>query len=276
MSAFGVANSIGGADIPASMAFLGDEPEHELIVERVPGGRRAALIAGVVAVLIVGMLVWKPWDTVAPAAAPSLPAVVARAPTVAPSTSPAPTASAPAPVVVAPAPQIAQQPQTFQAPGNLGSVVFYANSDGTGGPGAWCIYKAGSRATRTSLVAIVVEPPVIRPGAALREGQLHSVSWHVELQSNTQDRIFYADWQRSARSAPSAIDLVRGDVGFVKPISVTVSAASTISVYRTSVVVEWLDRHGKPLARQDFLTPIYGTLGSEPTPAGSGGCAAVI
>jgi hypothetical protein len=262
------------------MGFLPDEPKHELTTERVPGGRRAALIVGVAAVLVVGTLVWKPWDNSSPVASPnpSFP-LVAVAPTPAPTTSPTTTRNPPLTPTSPPVSRSADfgpQPQTIDAPNGLGSVVLYANSSGTGGPGAWCIYRSGGQIARPSLSIVVVEPPLIQPGGTLGDGQLKSVSWHVDLQTNTQDKIFYAEWQDSGQSKATTIDLARGGLGFYMPISVAVKDTSPITVYRSSIVVDWLDRHGQVLAEQNLPTTTYGTLGATSSDLGAGGCAAVI
>lgn len=255
------------------MSFLGNETQRELTTERVPGGRRAALVAVVAALAVVGALVWRPWDS--PTTRPS-PAPLATAPLIAVATAnPAlPSAAPPGPSGAAGAgPEIPIGPILFDAPGGLGSVAVFVDE----GPVAWCIYRDKPRQDRLSLAIIVVEPPVVLPEQqALSAGSLHAASWHVELESNSQDKIFEAAWQPSATSEAARVDLERGQYGFVKPISIKVPAADSLTVYRTPILVDWLGKGDEVLAEQLVQPATYGTLGAPSAEPAPGGCPARI
>jgi hypothetical protein len=248
------------------MAFLGDEPKNELIIERVPGGRRAALVAAVVAALIVGTLVWKPWDTGAPAASPRLTLPVAALatasvipPTSEPSSANEPSAATPEPIVKD------NGLQVIAAPNNLGSVEFYPDE----GPAGWCIYKSADEKARPTLSVILVQPPVVTVSQSAG-GSLQSVRWHIELERNTQDKIFNAEWIHARDSRVTAMDV--NQYGFVIPISIAVPAASSITVFRAPMIIDWLGKQATVLATQQVLPATYGVLGAPDSAIQPGGC----
>ena len=246
------------------MVIPPDEPRPELTTERVPGGRRAALIAGVVAVAVIGTLVWKPWDSGAPAASmrPTAPAVALATPTAVP--TPRIT-----PVTATPVPTTDDGQQVIAAPDNLGSVEFYPNE----GPAGWCIYKAADAKALLTLSVIVVEPPVVIVGGSAG-GRLRAVRWHIELETNTQDKLFESEWIHASDSEAKVVDI--DQFGFVKPISVAVPAAPSITIFRAPMVIDWLGNGATVLATQRVLPAAYGVLGASGSATQPGGCPAGI
>ena len=246
--------------------FSGDEPKHELIIERVPGGRRAALVVSVVAVLIVGTLVWKPWDTGAPAATPpaSLALVAAATPSASPSSS------------IAPGPSPGETPGTATSPDSpslifpsetgLGNVMF-TTSDG---PEVHCLYKSDPLTSRNGLASMIVDAPLVFPG----NHSSAKVGWRVEVESNTQDKIFEAEWQPVSRSKTVRVKF-DGTPATFEPMFVKVRRADPITIFRVIIDVDWLDRHGNVLEAQQIHPTVYGPMGNANGPLGPGGCAAV-
>jgi len=252
------------------MAFLGDEPKHELIIERVPGGRRAAVIATVIAVLVVGTLVWKPWDAAVQAASPgaSLPLVAVATPMTTP-TPPATLPSGPAAVTApAPEPDVAQGPNlNFPSQTGLGTVTFTTGD----GPNVHCLYQSKTPADRTSLTSMIVDSPLVVPSPGSSAAK---VRWHVSVESNTQDKIFEADWQPVSNS--KAVQDKFNDMAppLFEPMLVKVPRADSITIYRVTIEVDWLDHHGNVLEVQQIHPTVYGPMGNINAPLGPGGCAA--
>ncbi len=252
------------AVIPRPVALLPDEPRAELSTERVRSGRRAAIVVAGLAVVVVGTLVWKPWDSAAPAATrrPTLPAVALASP----SAGPSPVIT---PVPATPVPTTDASQQVIAAPDNLGSIRFYPNE----GPAGWCIYKAANRKAPLTLSVIVVEPPVVIVGDSAGD-TLRAVRWHIELETNTQDKLFESEWLHSSESEAKMIDV--GQFGFVKPISIAVPAAHSITVFRAPMVIEWLGHGATVLATQRVVPAAYGMLGAPGWAPQPGGCPATI
>lgn len=251
------------------MTSAGNEPLPELTTERVRGGRRAALVAALAAVLVVGTLVWKPWDADAPASPPATQPTIARA-----SATPPPSTYVPRPATAQaqdPSPPVTTTPfdpgpQFVEAPDSLGSVAFYPNE----GPAAWCIYKAGDANRPPALSVIVVEPPVIVVGDGASAARLRAIRWHFQLESNTQDKLFESEWSQVADSQSNTID--RQQFGFTKPISLKVPVADSITVFRTPLVIDWLGAKGLVLASQRVVPGIYGVLGATNRSPQPGSC----
>lgn len=260
------------------MTFRGDDPKPELTTERVPGGRRAAAIVAVVAIVVVGTLVWKPWDTGAPAATPAASFLVAAAGIPSPSTPVSSPDGTPAPVPYADPPPPLVQPEPpvdvatdlmFPSASGLGEVTFNA----TGGPTVHCLYKSAAAGSRSRLTSMIADSPIIFPSLS---SLAHKVAWRVEVEANTQDKIFEADWQLVGRSkakeakfdgpAPAAFD----------PIFVKVPPADSITLYRVTLLVDWLDARGRTLETQQIHPTTYGPLGNANAPLGPGGCAAAV
>jgi len=263
------------------VTFLGDDPERDLTTQRVPAGRRTALVIGAIAVVVIGTLAWKPWEEGAPASqSPPSPAFAADVPSapptplnlaVPPPASPleptVPVSGATASPGPTPTPEVG--PHFVPAPQNLGSVSFVSNE----GPPAWCIYRSPAGRARRSLSIIVVEPPIILidPGAMT---QLHGVRWHVDLETNAQDKLFEAEWRVLRESSADAINAHQ--FGFTKPLSVRVPKGDSIAIYRAPIVVDWLGQGDELLATQRVVPGDYGALGGADLVPQSAGCPAKI
>jgi hypothetical protein len=150
------------------------------------------------------------------------------------------------------------------APDNLGSVAFVSNE----GPPAWCIYRSPARKTSHSLSIIVVEPPIVMVDPAAMS-RVRGVRWHVDLETNSQDKLFEAEWRVVAASSPAVI--TEHQFGFTKPLSVRIPRGDSIAIYRAPIVVDWLGEGDELLATQRAVPADYGALGGaglEPQPAG--------
>ena len=55
---------------------------------------------------------------------------------------------------------------------------------------------------------------------------------------------------------------------------VRVPRADSITIYRVTIEVDWLDRHGTLLEAQEIHPTVYGPMGNTNAPLGPGGCAA--
>ena len=147
--------------------------------------------------------------------------------------------------------------------------MFYPNE----GPAGWCIYKAADTNETLTLSVIVVEPPVVIVGDSA-DVTLRAVRWHVELETNTQDKLFESEWTHASDSEAKAIDV--DQFGFVKPITVTVPAASSVTLFRAPMIIDWLGHAPTVLATQRVLPATYGVLGAPGSPTQSEGCLASI
>jgi hypothetical protein len=251
------------------------QPTPELTTERTRGQRRAALAAVAIVAVIVGALIWKPWDS--PSGAPRSTAVAAL-PTSTSESSPVdatitpPAVFLPRPVVTAaPTDTFDSGPQIIDAADNLGSIAFYPNE----GPAVWCIYKPGPAGGSAALSVILVEPPIVIVGDGASP-RLRTVRWHIELETNTQDKLFDADWIPNMQSKAQVINVARGEIGFVKPISVDVPQADSITIFRAPMVFDWLGPNRTVLDSQRVVPMTYQTLGATDSALQPGGCPTVI
>ena len=256
------------AGIPRRVALTPNDPMPELNTERVPGGRRAAIVVAVVGVLVVGTLIWKPWGSDAPAATarPSLPAVALTTPSAAPTPALSPIADAP---VAVPTNTDSVQP-LYEAPDNLGTIAFFDEL----GPTVWCIYQSQGLA-RPELSAMVVASPVVMVGPGSADRKLRVVRWHVSVESNTQDKIFESAWAHVVDSRTQRIALTDGRTSSFDPVDVRVPTATPITIYRATIVVDWIGQRGQMLGSQQVSPTSYGVVGAS-FPTGPGGCPVVI
>jgi hypothetical protein len=239
-------------------------PLAEPDTQSVPGGRRAAVAVALVAILVVGTLLWKPWDSgggapASPGPSGSLPAVAAATPTA--------TASATATLQSSPPPATTSPDQEETAPGGFGSVLIAPGA----GSFVYCVY--GSAEAR--LISLVVnEPFIILSDDPEKQAQVKRMTYKPEIESNSLESVFSADW-----SFLTAGDTQRRSVGGRKglffdaaQIKVKVQDLPDSSVLRVAVVINWIGADGERLATQRIYPTKYGRLGDDNIEPVAEGC----
>jgi len=259
----------------ATVATPPSEPTPDLTTERVRSGRWKALVVLTVASVIVGALLWKPWDQLSPV--PTSPPVVGAIPTpvhTSPATTlPAPIAGVgPTPLIEHPPPPTTGAPQedasTYDAPDDLGSVTL----DAGGGVYVRCYYNT---AQAPQLAQVEVFGPVITTAAGAAGSRLSAVSWTAVLESNRESKFFEADWQQLDKSATRTVSVSGpGDVWFKNArINVDAHQLPPDALLRVTELVSWTGAHGRRLAQQSLVAREYG-LGAEPYRVTTDGCPA--
>ena len=249
-----------------------DEPRTELTTERTRGQRRAAFAAVAVVAVVVGALVWKPWDAPSGAplgsARPTIPAVAVATPEASVrATPPGTPIRTPLPIPETPAPQSPDNGRViFPTQNALGSLVFFPGY----GPGVYCIYSARNT-SRPLMKSMVVEAPLVMPNLDAPVGR---VRMHVELERNSEDKIFESDWQPVSKSS-TQVTRANGSWPF-DSVLIKVPRAPGVTLYRATIVVDWLDVRGRVLETQSIRPTSYGPLGDADFPVTDGGCAAAI
>ena len=231
--------------------MLQDEPE----IEKVRGGRRAATAVLVGAVVVVGALIWKPWDTqggapettavaVLPSPSPAQPATpfVFEAPPATPLVHVAPGAT----------PQLPQQ-QPGRADEHFAAVLLASK-----GPYVRCTYGPGFDA-RDEIVNLSVAPPIVTFGHGGKSDLVRTIVLRPELEANTLQGIFSAEWHFVTAGRAQRWPLSRGpDVDFrqtrLKP---SADALTNSGVFRVAVVVTWIGDAGEVLERQRLYPTSY-------------------
>jgi hypothetical protein len=158
----------------------------------------------------------------------------------------------------------------FEAPGDIGSVSFSYNR----GPAVWCVYSTNRK--RPRLQTVVVEPPLVFTGPRSAQADLRAVRWHVQLETNTQDKLFEAEWASSVKSATQRVPVKDAAVDAFTTIALAVPAADSITIFRTALIVEWLDAEAREIATQLLLPRSYSALGGVAFGDAPGGCPAVF
>ena len=208
-----------------------------LSTERVASSRRGPLAVVLVALALVAVLAWKPWDGPAPAL-PSPTWIAAR-----PTPSPAPTAS-PAPTVPAATP--------------IPSPAIPAVDVAWTSPFVQCSYQL--RPHQGSLLTnITLFPPtvVLHPNGIGEP--VSQVMWRALVQSNLEQTLFTAPWDPVSasrwRPAPDRADtsatLKAINIDYAKgPFGPTI-------VVRIEISVEWLGPDGRPRGSASVVPTSY-------------------
>jgi hypothetical protein len=252
------------AGIPTAVSFVRDEPPREPTPERVAGGRRGAILVVVVALVVVSVFLWKPWqtDSATPAATvPTRSLLVA----VVPSPSIQPTASA-STAVAASLPPLTEDPQE-QAAFDLGTVALLSD-----GPFVTCSYRFSGTKLRP-LGQITVTAPTITTGSGVADGAAKHVEWHVELQTNTMQGLFSDPWLAERSSDSQVWDFSAGRQVKFHPMKLNVpgTGLSPTAIVRVAVIVDWTARDGATVASQQLYPVTYGVPDSN-APVVTGGC----
>jgi hypothetical protein len=229
------------------VAFLGDQPQPELTTERVSGGRRAAVLAGLAAVLVIGAFIWKPWDdnsrTPDASVRASVPAV-ARAtarpsPTHTPTQSPQPSA-----------------PITLEIPPPIGDMSWLTPA---GSPIVTCVYESSGQ-RRMALKTMVVKGPSVKATADAIANPLRGVRWVALIQVNDLQSVFSGPW-RSAAASQSAQYLISQHDQFTlqdATVDVTPDPGRRNAVFRAVAQIMWLGAADDILETQQTVATSYG------------------
>lgn len=226
-------------------------PAMTLQTERVPSRTRGALIAGGLALAVIGLLVAKPWQPQGPGAisTPGRDSVVGQVSPTAPGVTPEPGSSLPA---------------VQATDGDSGAFVVEINPLGDL---ARCLYEQDGR-HRPELSAIVVPPPLAYAARDAGTGRSRDVSWRVEVISNHQQSLFSASWATlgtSLMQISGAVDGAPADFS-AGTINVDPTQLDNTTVVRVRIIVEWYSPRLEVIARSEIVLPSYvaGEDSSEP------------
>jgi hypothetical protein len=257
------------------MAVSGYEPSplDEPQTEAVRSGRRAAVVVAVVAVLVVGLFIWKPWQggpTPTATARGSFAAVVSPTPR---PTTVASTAIRPAPLATdAPVatPDVSSSQGQIVAPKNLGFVSLPPDDRGTF---VYCVYGTGR--DTSGLVTMIVNPPVVTTGTAAR-GLIKRINFRPEIEVNSQEGLFSAGWRYlgSGNVQRSKLDASLVSLFKSEQLKVDVTALPASALLRISIVINWIDSRGNRYADLRVYPAAYAPLGDAQTDPVAEGCPA--
>jgi hypothetical protein len=200
------------------------------------------LIAGGLALAVIGLLVAKPWQPQGPGAisTPGLGSVVGQVSPTAPGVTPEPGSSLPA---------------VQSTDGDAG--VFGAEINPLGDL-AQCLYEQDGR-RRPELSAIVVPPPLAYAASDAGTGRRRDVAWSVELLSNHQQSLFTASWTSlgiSLMQFSNAVDGASADFS-TSTLVVDPSTFDNTTVVRVRIIVEWYSPGLEVIARSEIVLPSY-------------------
>lgn len=215
-----------------------------LTTERVPSGRRGPALVALAIVVVIGVLIMRPWD-----ARPG-PSPVAVAETAAPvSSAPVPLVTPPAavttPPFILPTPDVAPP-----APGGEAAIVTPADI-----AVVQCEY--GRRTGRgRELAALEVQPPLVLLDPQASTEHITRIGWRFDIETNQLQNIFDRAWLPIRQSAwqvapasntrPAAFNPLRSRFG-------SRDIARTTAV-RVRIVIEWYTRNDEVAGRAE-LTP---------------------
>lgn len=216
-----------------------DQPRPD--VERVQSGRRTPVVVGLIAALVVGVLVWKPWDR-PPAPLPGV-AAPATGTTAAPAIEPTP-----GPSVGSSTPTPAATPRPLPTPdvAPLGPIGDFVLVPDQGGAVARCIYGRPIAGVR-HLESISVQPPVVTVGQADPDStrDIKRIRVWIQVERNRLDKIFEDPWMTVAVSRRQTVDGYASQPADLIPLlqSVNGSTSPANSIFRVLVRVEWYTRN---------------------------------
>jgi hypothetical protein len=237
-------------------------------VEKVTSGRRTPLAVGLIVIVIVGVLVWRPWHTeprpaIAQPTTPvaASPTQTASQPTASPTPRPAPTA-----IPSVPPPDL----------GPAGPITEFALVQQPGRALVHCEYGP-LRQGRRHLRSLVVEPPLVPPLDRGDSNDIRHVSWHVELQSNRLEWLFERDWRPAAasRSQQTGVSTSRPAQFTSLEIDYRAARDEETAIFRVLVVVEWRTRNLELAGRGEVIAPSYLQANDPVSEIHSEGCRAV-
>jgi hypothetical protein len=211
------------------------------------------LAVGLVALALVALLVWKPWDK--PEPGPTNAAVALTPP---PSASPATTPTQPD---VPPTTRPTIQPRPLPSPdfAPLGPAGEFALAGPPGQATVRCEYRRSARRGRI-LETMHVQPPIVSV-ENMREDVLDikRLAWSFELQTNRLEKLFEEHWQTVARSGRQIATPVGDRAANFGPLSVAIDGSSIgpTTIFRVLVIAEWHTRNLELAGRAERVPVSY-------------------
>jgi hypothetical protein len=171
-----------------------------------------------------------------------------------------------------PQPQVSTPPATSYptleeaAPGDFGSVVIAPGA----GAFVYCAY-GGSDSRLKSL--LVTEPLITITNEPEKRSRLRRVTYQAEVESNSLESVFSADWAFLAATETQARSTGRNQGARFDPvlIKVDVGDLTASSVVRVAIVIHWIGTQDRRLASQRLYPTSYAPLGDneiDPVPEG--------
>lgn len=237
-------------------AVATSDNDAQLVIERTKTGRRGPLAVAVLAVVMVGVLLWKPWDR--PSPAPSLgPFAAVPSPTPTPSPSPTPSASpTPTPTSVR---VIFPTATPSSSPSPMPAVVEVVVGTDRGRPFVECAYQLVGDGGSV-LEQVRVRPPIVQVNLDADTLNVRRVAWRAAVQLNRLETLFSADWEPVGESrrqfagdlTTEPLTLSRLSIDYAKlPVGPTF-------VVRVVVVVEWFGPRRALLGSREIVPTTYG------------------
>jgi len=209
--------------------------------QRVGSGRRVPVVISAIVVLVVGTLIWKPWEqpTPAPSTASTIrpnplsttPSEVAEVPTASPSPS---STDAPVPTATAQATVGPVRPQ---------STPYLLTT-----PRIECHYVATRDGRRLEFLSAAPAPIVVHP-AQTGAKPIRRVGWRLDVEVNQQDKVFTRGWQPVGHTKRSSLSARTGWMVALPelPFGLEGETPDQSQIYRVSAVIYWWEGGRRPV-----------------------------
>lgn len=238
------------------MTLQNDDP---LVTERVTSGRRGPLAVALVALTVIGLLIWKPWDRptgATPSSNPSIPSptqIVAHVP-VTPPISPAPNPT------LRPTPAPTPTPIPTLQPG-YGIAMRLIPSAGAI---VRCSYEPDTDGMTNVLSSMFIGETFLHAGPGTVEVDIRRVTWRAIVQVNRLETLFSANWESVGESRRRTARPRAGeDVVFAgTAIHYRNLPSGTTMVARLVVRMKWFGPAQTLLGSDEAVVPVYSAGGS--------------
>ena len=226
---------------------------------------RTPLVVGLVAVAVVGLLVWRPWAEPSPDS-PAEPA--GRCPDRRAAADPSLATTATPPISSGPPAHLrpSSRLRRCRRPTWRHSVRPASSALGDADANVRCQYGPRTNGQRF-LQSLEVLPPLAYVTNPRDEvSHLESMGWRAELQMNRLDTLFDSEWETVARSRRQLARAINDQPANFKPLTLALNAQQTppSAVFRVLVVVEWYTRNVELAGRGELIASRY-AQGDSPT-----------
>jgi hypothetical protein len=241
---------------------MNDQPERsEPVIQRVPSGTRGPIVVAVVLLLVVGLLIAKPWDSPPPFAA-AVPTTAESA--ASPLSATAPVSRSPAPGTTGtpiPYPPYTPTPLPTDTPAPAVGAVFTVEFEPDGAL-TTCTYERHGRKRR--LASIEVPAPRAYVLSDRGNGRERPVIFWFELIANSEETLFDADWTFWTESGFLASAAVDGEPADLASLVLDLDDAALAdlelndtTVVRARMVVDWQTDVRQAETRSEIVATSY-------------------